>query len=138
MPTRVTRTLSLALIAILSIALTGCSAVVDDAQAPGTYQADTDWGVSILVLDGDHLFDQTVRLKSGVTLHLKGHWKIDTHPGDHPYTTINFTPFYSVTHDRQGVYTLASSYSIYPVPFGGINIAADSDYGIAHRKQSRK
>jgi hypothetical protein len=43
-------------------------------------------------------------------------------------------PFLNTTHDKQGVYTFASVFSIYHVPFGGINIAADPEYGIAYRK----
>jgi hypothetical protein len=134
MPTRSTKARTLLILTLCLLTLTGCSAVVTDTEAPGTYKAQTDWGVSTLVLDKGHTFDQTVRLKSGVTKHVAGHWKIDKHPGDTPYTTINLTPVYNVTHDNQGVLTLASAYSIYHVPFGGINIAADPDYGIAHRK----
>jgi hypothetical protein len=114
--------------------ITGCSAVVTDAEAPGAYKADTDWGVSTVVLSKDHTFQQTVRLKNGQTKQLHGWWKIDKNTGAQVYTTINLTPFYNVTHDKQGDYTIASAYSIYHVPFGGINFAADPDYGIAHRK----
>jgi hypothetical protein len=114
--------------------LTGCSPIVTEIQAPGTYKAQTDWGTSTLTLAKDHTFEQTVRLNNGTSEHLKGTWRIDKNPGNPVYTTINLSPFYSVTHDKQGVYTVASVYSIYHVPFGGINIAADPDYGIAHRK----
>jgi hypothetical protein len=130
---RLARTCTFALFCLLLLPL-GCSAVVTDTEAPGTYKAETDWGVSTLVLAKDHTFQQTVRLKNGQARELHGWWKIDKNTGAQVYTTINLTPFYSVTHDKQGVYTIASAYSIYHVPFGGINIAADPDYGIAHRK----
>jgi hypothetical protein len=126
--------IQLAALLLLPFLFTGCSVVVSDAEAPGTYTANADWGTSTIVLAKDHTFSQTVRLKSGVTKQVNGRWKIDNHPGSTPFTTINLTPFFNVTHDKDGVYSLASAYSIYHVPFGGINIAADPDYGIAHRK----
>jgi hypothetical protein len=128
------RTIAPLCILILLTLFTGCSAVVTDAQAAGTYKAETDWGVSTLILSKDHTFDQTVRLKNGQTKHLNGTWRITSNSGDPAYTTINLSPFYNVTHDKQGQFTLASAFSIYHVPFGGINIAGDPDYGIAHRK----
>jgi hypothetical protein len=132
--TRLARACTLILLWPLLLIPIGCSAIVTDAEAPGTYKADTDWGTSTVVLAKDHTFEQTVRLKDGRSEHLKGAWRIDTNSGKPVYTTINLTPFYKVTHDTKGTYTLASAYSIYHVPFGGINIAADPDYGIAHRK----
>jgi hypothetical protein len=39
----------------------------------------------------------------------------------------------TVAHDKQGTPSSMTMLSIYHVPFG-INIAADPDYGIAHRK----
>jgi hypothetical protein len=123
----------LCLILLLTL-ITGCSAVVTDTQAPGTYEAETDWGGSTVVLAKDHTFEQTVSLKDGQSKKISGSWRITRNSGDPAYTTISLTPFYSVTHNMQGYPTLASAYSIYHVPFGGINIAADPEYGIAFRK----
>jgi len=126
---------ALALLTLLLLTgLTGCSAVVTDAEAPGTYKAQADWGVSTLILSRDHTFDQTVRLNTGKTKHLTGGWKLQRSSGDPVYTTINFNPYLNVTHTQQGAFSLAATFSIYHVPFGGINIAADPEYGIAHRK----
>jgi hypothetical protein len=126
---------ALALLCLLALTpIVGCSAIVTDTEAPGTYTATTDWGNSVLVLSSDHTFNQTVRLNTGEAKSLRGTWRIVKNSSNPPYTTINLTPFFNITHDKQGNYTLASAYSIYHVPFGGINIAADPDYGIAHRK----
>jgi hypothetical protein len=125
----------LALLCLLILApILGCSAIVTDDQAPGTYKADADWGVSTIVISKDHSFSQTVTLKNGQTKQLSGHWKISRNTGDISYTTISLSPFFNITHDKQGQPTAASAYSIYHVPFGGINIAADPDFGIAFRK----
>jgi hypothetical protein len=119
---------------LFALVLTGCSAIVTDEQAPGTYKAETDWGVSTIVIGQGHSFEQTVTPKNGAPKHVIGRWKITRNPGDTTYTTISLSPFFSVTHDKQGTPSLASAFSIYHVPFGGINIAADPDYGIAFRK----
>jgi hypothetical protein len=121
-------------VALTLILITGCSAVVTETEAPGTYRADADWGTSTLVLAKDHTFEQTVRPKDGPPRHITGTWNIARSSGQPVYTTVQFSPFLSITHDKQGVFAGASMYSIYHVPFGGINIAADPDYGIAHRK----
>jgi hypothetical protein len=112
----------------------GCSSLVTDSQVPGTYQAETSWGTSTLVLSKDHTFDQTVRFNSGQTKHINGKWEIDRSSGTPVFFTIQFTPFLIVTHDKQGESVATTMASIYHVPFG-LNIAADPEYGIAHRKQ---
>lgn len=133
------RSLAAAACLIMALALlSGCSTVVTDAQAPGTYTAATDWGSSTVTLYPNHAFDQTVSLKNGQSKLLHGAWEIHRSTGDPVYTTINLSPFFNVTHDKQGVYTLVSVVSIYHVPFGGINMAADPNYGIAYRRESRR
>jgi hypothetical protein len=122
----------LCLIALLPI--TGCSGVVTDAQAPGTYKANPDWGVSTITLEPNHDFKQTVIPKNGQPKEIVGHWKITQSGENPPYTTISLSPFFAVTKNKQGTYTIASAFSIYHVPFGGINIAADPEEGIAFRK----
>ena len=83
---RLARTCTFALFCLLLLPL-GCSAVVTDTEAPGTYKAETDWGVSTLVLAKDHTFQQTVRLKNGQARELHGWWKIDKNTGAQVYTT---------------------------------------------------
>jgi len=131
---RIARTCALTLFSLLLVPILGCSAVVSETDAVGTYKANPDWGTSTLILAKDHSFEQTVHLNTGQSRTLHGMWRINNNPGNPPYTTINLTPFFKVTHDKQVDYTLASSCSIYHVPFGGVNIAADPNYGIAFRK----
>ncbi len=132
--TRNRRTLAAISALALAFVLAGCSAVVTEDQVPGTYKAEADWGTATVVFQKNHDFHQTVTPKNGPPRDLTGHWILSAHPGNTPYTTISLSPFFNVTHDKQGAYTLASAYSIYHVPFGGINIASDPDYGIAYRK----
>jgi len=118
------------------LALAGCSSsIVTESEVPGTYLAETDWGTSTLVLTQNHIFYQTIRMKDGETRHMQGRWNLSKSSGTPVYFTVNFSPFLNVAHDRKGTYALGSMFSIYHVPFGGINIAADPEYGIAHRKQ---
>ena len=120
---------------IVLLPTTGCSSVVTDAQAaPGVYKADTDWGTSTITLAPNHSFTQVVTPKNGEPKQVIGNWKISRNTGDIAYTTISLSPFFNITHDKQGQPTAASAYSIYHVPFGGINIAADPDFGITFRK----
>jgi hypothetical protein len=119
---------------IILLPMAGCSAIVTDAQAPGTYKADTDWGVATITLASNNTFSEVVIPKNGQPRQLSGHWRISQSGKNPTYTTISLTPFYIVTHDKEGQYTLATASSIYHVPFGGINIAADPDAGIAFRK----
>ena len=119
---------------VLALFLTGCSMVVDESQVPGTYKAQTDWGTSTLVMARDHSFEQTLTFKDGQQARwLKGKWQLSKSSGTPVYTTVSLSPYMTVTHDKQGTPSGMSMLSIYHVPFG-INIAADPDYGIAHRK----
>ena len=114
----------------------GCSSLVTDSQVPGTSKAETGWGTSTVVVSRDHTFEQTVRFKNGQTKHINGNWRIDRSSGTPVFFTIEFSPFLIVTHDKQGDFVRATIMAIYHVPFG-LNIAADAEYGIAHRKSWR-
>jgi hypothetical protein len=66
----------------------------------GTYRATPEWGSSVLVLQADHTFKQTVTTKSGVLKEVRGHWTasdLSRLTGD-----IALTPYLTVTHDNQG------------------------------------
>jgi hypothetical protein len=111
----------------------GCMRV-KEADVPGTYTAKADWGTSTLVLAKDHTFQQTVRLNSGEVKRMDGKWKL-VGPGKNSVVyDITMGPCLDVKHDKQGVYAPWSFSSINPTLSGGLEIAADPDWGIAYRK----
>jgi hypothetical protein len=136
MPARSARLAGCFALFCLFLIPTGCatSHIVPESQVPGSYTLRADWGTSTLVLAPDHTFHQTVTRKSGYTKEVRGRWTLERSKGTPVYTAITFQPYLQVTQDIQGNEILAALYSIYPVPFG-IEIAADPDHGLVHRKR---
>lgn len=118
---------------LVCFVLIGCMQV-KEADVPGTYKAHADWGNSTLTLSKDHTFQQTVRLDSGVTKQINGKWKLVPPSENSVVYDITLVPYLNIQHDKQGVYAPWSFSSINPGFGGGMEIAADPDYGIAFRK----
>ena len=119
-----------ALMAVLLSCLVGCSWRVQDAELSGTYHATADWGTSTLVLRPDHTFEQSVSTNSGIFRKVQGTWEL--HKSGQ---SITFSKKYlSVTHDEQGEEADAAFASVERRIFGGVEISADPDYGIAFQK----
>jgi hypothetical protein len=103
-----------------------------DADIVGTFQANPKWGTSTLVIRSDHTFEQTVSTSSGSFRRVEGRWELHTSTsGD----SITFDQKYlSATHDEQGEEVDGAFASVNRGLFGGVEISADPDYGIAFRK----
>lgn len=125
--------LSVVTLMIVLLFASACSAHRGDSQMIGTYKATAQWGNSILVLNEDHTFKQTVSTNSGVYREVQGSWALDR---SGLTDAITFTHNYlSVTHNEQGEEVDGAAASVEPRLFGGIEISADPDYGIAFVKQ---
>jgi hypothetical protein len=119
---------------VLCFSMIGCMRV-KEADVPGTYTAKADWGTSTLVFAKDHTFQQTVRLNSGEVKRMDGKWKL-VGPGKNSVVyDITMGPCLDVKHDKQGVYAPWSFSSINPTLSGGLEIAADPDWGITYKKK---
>ena len=106
-----------------------------EQDVPGTYEADTDWGKSILVLKSDHSFNQTVILNDHTQKSVTGTWELDVFPqklGTGAF--IVFKPFLEVAHDHAGDPVDGALPSINRGFLWGVSIAADPDYGISFEK----
>ena len=117
------------------LSMMGCLRV-KEADVPGIYTAKADWGTSTLVLAKDHTFQQTVKLKSGQLKHINGKWELVSPAKNSVNFNITLGPCLDVKHDKQGVYAPWSFSSIDQIPFRGMEIAADPDWGIEYRKRS--
>jgi hypothetical protein len=113
----------------------GCLRAVTESDVPGDYQAKADWGTWSLTLSRNHTLQQTVHLNDGEIKQIKGRWTFVGPSGNSVNTDITFTPYLNVTHDKQGVFAPWSFLSIDPpIGFRKMQIAANPDWGIAHRK----
>jgi hypothetical protein len=119
---------------LCTILLFGCRSI-SDADVPGEYVAKTDWGNSSLFLAKDHLFEQTVILKSGKVKHLSGKWRLIGPSMSSARSSIDLSPYLNITHDIQGTYAPATFFSISSSLFGRIMISVDPDYGINYYKK---
>jgi hypothetical protein len=119
---------------VLCISLIGCTQV-KEADVPGTYTAKADWGTSTLVLADDHTFQQTVKLDSGEVKHMNGRWKLIGPVKNSVTYSITFVPFLNMQHDKRGIYAPGAFSSIDQIPFRGMEIAIDPDWGITYKKK---
>ena len=129
-PLRLTSALGLF---VLCFSMIGCMRV-KEADVPGTYTAKAEWGTSTLLLAKDHTFRQTVRLNSGDVKRMSGKWELVSPAKNSVVYDITIGPCLDVKHDKWGVYAPGSFSSINPTLFGGLEIAADPDWGITYKK----
>lgn len=125
------------LLALCCMSLVGCTFLpLTEHDVVGTYEADAQWGKSILVLHTDHSFDQTVLRDDHTRAHIKGTWRLDLFAGKNSaWGIIVLTPFLDVSHDHKGVPCGGAVPSISRGLLWGITIAADPDYGISFDKE---
>jgi len=102
----------------------------------GTYEADADWGKSILILHPDHSFEQRVLRNDHTQSSVTGTWRLTMYAGKKASDgLIDFSPvFLAVAHDQKGEQTGGASSSISRGFFWGITIGADPDWGISFEK----
>jgi hypothetical protein len=121
------------LMLLLLVPTAACSLHVRDSEMVGTYKATAEWGTSTIVLKPDHTFTQSVSTKTGAYREVQGNWELDQ---SGLTDAITFTHKYlSVTHNEQGEEAGGAFASVDPRLFGGIEISADPDYGVAFVKQ---
>jgi len=101
----------------------------------GTYKLTAEWGSSTLTLNSDHTFTQSVSTNTGVTKRGSGTWEL-AHDGWGTWgdTVILRQKYLWVLHDKQGEDSDGAFASAERRIFGGVEISADPDYGIAFRK----
>jgi hypothetical protein len=110
---------------------TGCAfRALTERDAVGTYQADTEWGESTLILRPDHSFEQTVVRNDHTQASTKGTWQLDSSHG-----IILLKPCLEVSHDHKGDPVDGGVPSISRGFMWGITIAADPDWGISFEKK---
>ena len=97
-----------------------------EREVPGTYQAQTDWGRSTLLLKHDHTFEQSVRGKDGSTKTMTGKWSLED-------GVLTLTPCLAVNQKEKGIYVPACGTSITRLGLSSVEIALDPDAGIAYR-----
>jgi hypothetical protein len=119
------------LVSWLLLCLFACSWEVRDSNLAGTYRATTDWGSSTLILKADHTFAQSVTTKAGEARKIEGKWALNT---SGPSNLITFLPYLWVSHEKRGERADAGYCSVDRTLFGGVEISADPDYGIAFRR----
>jgi hypothetical protein len=104
---------------------------LSDKDVSTTYTAQTDWGSSTPVLHPNHTFDQIVIRSDNTQSRTSGSWQMKlTDGGEGVNGIVIFKPFLSVRHDYAGVPEQSAAPSIARLGSGGIEIAADPDYGI--------
>ena len=116
---------------LMCLSCLSCGRKIHDSDLFGTYIANPDWGTSTLVLNSDHTFTQTVTTKTGSSKSVHGKWELTSDL----QTLVLSQKFLSVTHDQQGTEADGDASSVERGLFGGIEISADPDYGIAFHKQ---
>ena len=116
----------------------GCgSRSLTEKDVVGTYEADADWGKSMLILHPDHSFEQRVLRNDHTQSSVTGTWQLSMYAGkDASGGGIHFRPvFLAVAHDQKGDLVDGNSNSISRGFFWGITIGADPDWGISFEKE---
>jgi hypothetical protein len=108
--------------------LLGCRAakLID---LPGRYLVTTDWGESTLILRADHTMEQGVRTKRGEIKHVSGTWDFNNE-------TVTLKPCLEVRWKTEGLWAGGCANAVEVTGFGRIEIAIDSQYGLAYRKKT--
>ncbi len=134
---KVSRFGAFGLFLMLSVLFAGCGyRALTEKDVVGTYEADAQWGKSVLILHSDHSFDQTVARNDHTQTSIKGTWKLDMWRGKKASDGILvLKPFLDVEHDHNGELADGAVPSISRGLIWGIRIAADPDWGITFTKR---
>jgi len=127
----------LSLFLLLSALSAGCGfRALTEHDVVGTYEADAQWGKSVLILHSDHSFNQTVARNDHTQANTKGTWKLDLYDRKNASGgIIVLQNFLAVDHSHQGGTAGWAFPSISRGFLWGVDIAADPDWGITFTKQ---
>ena len=114
-----------AVLCLAAISTSSCRSV-REAELPGAYSANADWGKSTLLLRKDHTMEQTVVEKNGRVDRLSGNWEFK---GDR----IILKPCLGFNHAPPADPVDYCDYGVEGF-FSSVEISLDPDSGIAYRK----
>lgn len=122
---------------LLSGPLAGCGFLhpLTEQDVVGTYEADADWGKSILVLHPDHSFSQTVLRGNHSQTSITGTWKLRILNKRSSSGLLVLMPYLDMTHDGRGDRIDGALPSVGRDLLWGIHISADPDWGITFEKE---
>lgn len=133
---KVTRVGEFSLFLLLSGVSAGCGfRALTEQDVVGRYEADAQWGKSVLILHSDHSFNQTVTRDDHTQANTKGTWKLDLFDTKNASGgIIVLQNFLAIDHDHRGETAGWAAPSISRGFMWGVDIAADPDWGITFTK----